>query len=752
MELEHGHPNLKRPVPRSQVRRELANLYRQAGLEGPLDLEWTEALGRTHDRNWRRYAQVRPLARPAHFELAPQTVYLPPKNRRALLAHEVGHVLDPHGTEDEADEAARRALGIRISYDRRWPGKGLQFTRDNPRRKGYLLDELLEAGGQSSPIDALLRNAQRVIADEPMRWYFEESEKEYWNEKDEFRNVAPVHEVLWIEHRAPRFVRSEEYGIVPWPEGNWQRAGTLMVTVPREHYPHPQVAQEFPGARWITRATVFTAGDRYGAPGAKWTYIYGVGPDGSMTLGTTSGFMTHSEGQFDTLLVGQPTEARQEVANFYKAPWRVAMLALYFMHAKGTELRPVRVSPKVAAARRKKGRPTGEGYKVLDVGLGARKTLAEAKAEGGGAQSAMRKHLRRGGFATYVEERPHVSGFVGDMWRSPSVVGRGKEELQKDYRVRRPDKRKKKRKRKRKRNPSSHEQVREHYRRWTATQDPEDYRLWQAARVRIGLAADPVSWPRCRAVQEARPSHRRKRLRVVEAEAVIETWLRERGWRVDPRARIHGMVWISPDLHRRVTFKRTHVVFERGGRGHWSKDYDIHELYVPLGTIDFAERLLRNTKAKLEDPYARNPEEKFLPARLQTPGLPPRRHSFELMASGQAPLIFLPAGHSPTSLALATDRLGSMLARPAQDGGLADPDAWENLLAAVGGDAKVYAVDRNGERWEVLRVNWDPGGYTGEINVRHQGRHSRGGRTHWLDLEQFYGQMLPVVVYKGRRR
>jgi hypothetical protein len=122
------------------------------------------------------------------------------------------------------------------------------------------------------------------------------------------------------------------------------------------------------------------------------------------------------------------------------------------------------------------------------------------------------------------------------------------------------------------------------------------------------------------------------------------------------------------------------------------------------------------------------------------------------MAAGRAPLVFLPAGHSPTSLALVTDRLGAMLGRPARDGGLADPNAWENLLAAVGTDAKVYAVDRNGERWEVLRVNWDPGGFTGEINVRHQGRHSRGGRTHWLDLEQFYGQMLPVVVYKGRRR
>lgn len=126
----HGHPRLRRPVPREKIRSELGKLYHQAGYEGPVRLDWPESLGRTHDRNWRRYAQVATHARPPAFELAPQTRWLPARHRRGLLAHEIGHVLEPRGTEDDADVAAWEALGIDVGYDHRWPGKGLQVARN----------------------------------------------------------------------------------------------------------------------------------------------------------------------------------------------------------------------------------------------------------------------------------------------------------------------------------------------------------------------------------------------------------------------------------------------------------------------------------------------------------------------------------------------------------------------------------------------------------------------------------------------
>jgi hypothetical protein len=132
---DHDHPKLKRPVSRKKIRAELAALCRRAGFQGPLSLEWPESLARTHNRNHRRYAQVAPYTRPPEFELARQTRWLPARHRRGLLAHEVGHVLDPEGTEDQADEAALEALGIRIGYDKRWPGKGLQVARNPEFRR-----------------------------------------------------------------------------------------------------------------------------------------------------------------------------------------------------------------------------------------------------------------------------------------------------------------------------------------------------------------------------------------------------------------------------------------------------------------------------------------------------------------------------------------------------------------------------------------------------------------------------------------
>jgi|GEM_PF-3185355 len=132
---DHGHPHLDHPVPRTQLEERLRRFRAQAGLPPGFKLEWPQQLARTHDRNWRRYAQIAPFARPPIYELAPQTAWLPAAHRQALLAHEVGHELKPKGTEDDADRAARDALGVKIAYDPRWPGKGLQVAVNAPRKK-----------------------------------------------------------------------------------------------------------------------------------------------------------------------------------------------------------------------------------------------------------------------------------------------------------------------------------------------------------------------------------------------------------------------------------------------------------------------------------------------------------------------------------------------------------------------------------------------------------------------------------------
>jgi hypothetical protein len=80
----------------------------------------------THQRNARRYGQVDPVSR--FFQFAPQVLWLPKKQRIGVLAHEIGHALyqdTPHN-ESAANQVAEDRLGIKITYDLRWPGKGLQ--------------------------------------------------------------------------------------------------------------------------------------------------------------------------------------------------------------------------------------------------------------------------------------------------------------------------------------------------------------------------------------------------------------------------------------------------------------------------------------------------------------------------------------------------------------------------------------------------------------------------------------------------
>lgn len=120
----HGHPLLPEPISFSQFAEEFAILAKRAGIADTCALDFSERMRRVHEKKPRRYAEVEPER--LRFYFAPQVLWLPREHRRGLLAHEIGHVLAPRGSEDDADQAAARVLGVEIEYDLRWPGKGLQ--------------------------------------------------------------------------------------------------------------------------------------------------------------------------------------------------------------------------------------------------------------------------------------------------------------------------------------------------------------------------------------------------------------------------------------------------------------------------------------------------------------------------------------------------------------------------------------------------------------------------------------------------
>ena len=111
-------------VTRDDFADEFAELAWRAGIRDTCVLDFSLE----HEPGGRNYADVDPWE--LHFRFAPEAPRLPAANRRGLIMHEIGHVLCREfpggGTEDDADRAAERAFGVRITYDRRWPGKGLQ--------------------------------------------------------------------------------------------------------------------------------------------------------------------------------------------------------------------------------------------------------------------------------------------------------------------------------------------------------------------------------------------------------------------------------------------------------------------------------------------------------------------------------------------------------------------------------------------------------------------------------------------------
>lgn len=308
--------------------------------------------------------------------------------------------------------------------------------------KARLAEEILSGGSDANQIQVeLLRRAVKILADEPARYYWEEEATEYWYQDQEFKNVAPPFDLMWLEWHAPRFINSEEYGVTPWPEHQYLQAGCLVsyrlfVSLPEEsrrgwtQNPH-----------WVAMVDVFLEEPPY-APGVggtycAWRFWYGVQADGTIEPPFKSFPGPRNMGMIQRALL-PPHEEQDLIKHMGEAfisNMNIAMLSIYFMHAKGTELRGQRVPHKVQKKRQERGKPTVT-FKVLDVGLGMRKTLDEAKAEGQGLKHALRTHLRRGHFATYREEKPHVSGFVGTMWRSPTVVHGTGGEVEKEYRVR----------------------------------------------------------------------------------------------------------------------------------------------------------------------------------------------------------------------------------------------------------------------------------------------------------------------------
>ena len=331
-----------------------------------------------------------------------------------------------------------------------------------------VLDQILTPDGiallpHPSYVNAL-RQAVPVIGDEAARYYFEESEEEHWDQIEAIRNVAPPFDLMWIEYRAPKFIRSNVYGITHWPPKQYTQSGILFTHTAPDAFPS-RFYQDFSrDAHWIVQADIWRT-NPLGAglidsetPVLQWTFFYAVGSDGRLLPlenaplpdqlpGDSPEFAGQpglfksvpsklSSDVFDLRDLNSPAVAQRYgiLSSGFVPDINVGLLALYLMHSRGAQLKTQHIPAAVRKKRERRGRAEGVVYKVLDIGLPMRQSLKEAKREGQGLEHALRTHLRRGNFAVYTPERPHVSGYVGSMWRRPAVVGGGPGRVEKVYR------------------------------------------------------------------------------------------------------------------------------------------------------------------------------------------------------------------------------------------------------------------------------------------------------------------------------
>lgn len=119
---------------------------------------------------------------------------------------------------------------------------------------------------------------------------------------------------------------------------------------------------------------------------------------------------------------------------------------------------------------------------------------------------------------------------------------------------------------------------------------------------------------------------------------------------------------------------------------------------------------------------------------------PPKKLDFRLLATGKLPLVYVPEYRRP--------RKDVTLAHVHLLRNLRDPDAWDRMLAICGiTNARLWVVDRRGERYRVVGLEYDYGGESGQLKLQPTGKASRGGVLKWVDIEDGYGYMIPIVTY-----
>lgn len=185
-----------------------------------------------------------------------------------------------------------------------------------------------------------------------------------------------------------------------------------------------------------------------GGWGLKWTLFVWTDPNAAPTyLGHLSHFVDR-QGRYvgghdarSTIYAFMPLSSHVDPRETKEAldSWvKNCYLALSFAHCKNVKIQEHHTPPKVAAKRKKAGKPPGTSYKTLLIDPMKEVLRTEGNIEKNGLKKAL--HIVRGHFATYTEDKPLFGKVTGTFWKPMHARGNKKHgEIKKDYVIGAPD-------------------------------------------------------------------------------------------------------------------------------------------------------------------------------------------------------------------------------------------------------------------------------------------------------------------------
>lgn len=319
-------------------------------------------------------------------------------------------------------------------------------------------DMLLKYPAIEAWVKEALDGVPVIECDNVSKYFFEESDQEFWDMGD-FPNIVPPFETFWLDFKAPEKVISKERGITIWKDPAPRYWGFLCYGIPfysqedRDYFIEntaPYHRHYFESiidkAKWgMDMYLHLQQADPYGREvhnmGPLWGWRMIIGEDGMVVANPENGEATVSTAAISEHIKEGVELGKHSYEDYYNIMlpyWHTALLAMSFMHCNNVYLHEVK--PPLQTVHNKAQKRRGVKpyqpvpYKVLDIRPMREVLRTEGQSERVGVKKAL--HIARGHFRHYENGRGLFGKYKGTYWIPQHIRGSKERGITtKDYRI-----------------------------------------------------------------------------------------------------------------------------------------------------------------------------------------------------------------------------------------------------------------------------------------------------------------------------